>query len=270
MRVFRQFMSLGPLFTLTLGIFACNGSSLGISQMESSEEQFNQRQKERLVAYMPIKTMFPDDRLRALAEAAASGNTRRMDQLIEDGIDVNELGTGNATVLFWAMKNDSLVGFKHLLELGANPNVVFDDGGSVMHWAASLESTEYLRLALENSGNPDLKAGELQETPIFRVVGFAGERDLKFAQLLLDHGADPNAQTIRGNSIAMIAARNNRFDLVYLLLERGASWNVENNDGYTFLGDVAEKRGFYISGSDQEKDLNRVIVWLQLQGATVP
>jgi len=54
------------------------------------------------------------------------------------------------------------MGFKALLKLGANPNVLFDDGGTVMHWAARMDSTEFLQAALEHGGDPNLRGGRLK------------------------------------------------------------------------------------------------------------
>lgn len=43
-----------------------------------------------------------------------------------------------------------------MLELGADPNVVFDDGGPVMYWAVHHENDEILELVLRYGGNVNL------------------------------------------------------------------------------------------------------------------
>jgi ankyrin repeat protein len=67
--------------------------------------------------------------------------------------------------------------------------------------------------------------------------------------LLLDHGADPNAQAERHTLYSLEtplyrALDHGRIDIVRLFLEHGASVEVKNGAGKTPL-DVAEQKGHY-------------------------
>lgn len=151
----------------------CNASNedLGINHMESSEKTFNEQQSKAVLAYMSLEDMFPDQQVRELAAAAGNGKIKHLEQLVSQGVSVNSRGLQNATPLFWAMKSDNAKGFQKLLELGADPNVVFGDGGTVMHWAARNENPEFLNLALQHGGNTELAAGQFMQTPIFETIG---------------------------------------------------------------------------------------------------
>ena len=169
---------------------------LSLSSLASSPEQraFNKRQRKELVIYMSLDALFPDSQVRSLAKAAGEGRVSQIDELVSRGINVNSRGTKNATPLFWAMRNDSIEGFKRLLELGADPNVIFDGGVNVLHLAIGLENSNYLRLALEHGGNPNLVAGALEFTPLVK----ASNSTVEVVAMLLKHGADPDMQSSRG------------------------------------------------------------------------
>ena len=264
MKKLQYFLLIGAV----LFAIGCRTNDIDFTGMNARERTFNERQSKELVAYMSLETMFPDTQVRALAKAAGKGRVNQIDDLVNQGVSVNSRGAKNATPLFWAMRNGSVVGFQKLLELGADPNVVFDDGGSVIHWAVQHEDSSFLRLALEHDGNPNLVAGE--KTPLFDTIGFKGDSDILVLKILLTYGADPNMKEARGNTPAMIAAGVGRFDIVYVLLNSNADYNLKNDAGYSLLDRVAAKRNAFIPGSEQEKSLEQVIDWLSRKGVTIP
>jgi len=159
-------------------------------ELDSSERKFNEAQSQRVVVFMSLKTMFPDPRMRALAKAAGQGRVKKVEHLVAEGVDVNSRGTQGVTPLFWAMRDFD--GFKKLLELGADPNVVYGDGNSVMHAAVNQKDLRILKAALQTGGNPNLVGGDsVRETPIF----WAASVGFDVVDLLLEHGADINAGT---------------------------------------------------------------------------
>ena len=241
---------------------------LSLSSLASSPEQraFNKRQRKELVIYMSLDALFPDSQVRSLAKAAGEGRVSQIDELVSRGINVNSRGTKNATPLFWAMRNGSIEGFKRLLELGADPNVIFDDGGTVMHWTIILENSNYLRLALEHGGNPNLVAGALEFTPLIN----ASNSTVEIVAMLLKHGADPDMKSSRGGiPPVMWAAFSNRFDIVYVLLNNGADYSLKNNAGENLLDTIASRRNMFIPGSTREKFLEQVIDWLSDRGVKI-
>lgn len=263
--------------SFTLNVSGCKAGEIDFDAMKSSEEAFNKRQRQELVIQMPLKTMFQDQQVRALAEAAGKGRLKKLEELVDQGVDVNARGKNDATPLYWALRNSNLKGFTRLLELGADPNLLFADG-SVMHWATMHEDVAFLKVALEHGGDPNLRAGQLGETPLFLTVGLEGDNRKEHRQLLLDSGANINIRTvddssympIGGNTPIMKAAGLGRFNIVYELLELGADYKIKNDSGHDLTDRVGQKRGAFISGSQQEKDLQKVIDWLSERGVEIP
>lgn len=66
------------------------------------------------------------------------------------------------------------------------------------------------------------------------LYSFAESGDLPAVRWLLDHGADPN-NTSTGETALFKAVRHNHFEMVKLLIERGAEANVQDVDGWTPL-----------------------------------
>jgi hypothetical protein len=55
------------------------------------------------------------------------------------------------------------------------------------------------------------------------------------AQLLIDHGADVNAKSIRGSSALSVAAQKGHLSCVKLLVQNGADVHCQSDDGWTPL-----------------------------------
>lgn len=264
-------------FSFTLGLTDCIAGEIDSAAMKSSEESFKRRQGQELIIHMPLKTMFPNPQDRALAEAAGKGRLTKLEELVKQGVDVNARGTNGATPLFWALRRSNLKGFTRLLELGADPNLVFADG-SVMHWATMHKNVAFLKVALDHGGDPNLRAGQFGEAPLFLTVGFEGDKRKKHRQLLLDSGANINIRTvdnssyrpIGGDTPIMKAARLGQFHIVYELLELGADYKIKNDSGHDLTDSVGQRRGAFISGSQQEKGLQKVIEWLSERGVEAP
>lgn len=229
-----------------------------MGKMKSSQKTASKRKTQTLVAYMSLKTMFSDKKVRALAKAAGKGKVKKIEELVAQGVDVNSRGTSNATPLFWAMRN--ITGFQKLLELGADPNVVYDDGGSVIHWAVIHKDESFLKAALQHGGNPNLVAGKFNETPLYEAASPEGKSK---AGLLLDAGADINARGgLSGETPIMVAAGLGQFDLVYELLERGADYTIKDNTGEDLLDVIASRKKTMDPNNELYRWMEKVIEWL--------
>jgi len=231
--------------------------------MKNAENEFNKRQSVELVAFMSLENMFIDLQVRELAKAASEGDVRKIDDLVNKGVDVNALGVSNATPLYWSMKN--IVGFKKLLSLNADPNVIFDDGGSVMHWAAKNENPSYLNNALMNGGDPNLAAGQFKQSPIFETISIFGEIGNSYKlELLLNAGADINFKTSKGDTPVLVAASLGRFDIVYELLKQGADFKSRNSNGRDLAYYLRIKRKALDKKHELFMWLEKVTDWLDM------
>lgn len=263
---------------VVVSCFALECHSIERNQnMDSENKQFVLKVDNELVISMPLNKMFLDPDVRKLAQYAGEGNLTKLDELVKQGVNVNSSGNQGATPLFWALRNENFSGFKRLLELGADPNIVFADS-SIMHWAARHKDIRFLQLALKFKGNPDLYAGNPKKTPIFNTISVEGGDNLPALELLLKSGADINAPTgsekifgisMGGVTPVLAAADIIRFDIVYSLLEAGADYAVVDDTKRNLVSRIKSVQHRLQEGSKQEIFLKKVVKWLNDKGVEV-
>ena len=122
---------------------------------------------------------------------------------------------------------------KEVLKKGVNVNG-FDENGftpifcAICRW--SLDSISKVRVLLEAGANPNLGDDDGDETPLMRA------RNDEICSLLIDAGADINAQRSNGVTALMIAAQQTgNLEKVKLLIKAGADINARDNTGNTVL-----------------------------------
>ena len=133
--------------------------------------------------------------------------------LLEHGADVNARDNVHHTPLLLAIKHSSSKIARFLLEHGADPHLVYEEGKTLLHLLQDLQ------LGLPGSGWGS----------IWR------EDHLVFAQLLLEHGADVNARDNFHNTPLLLAVRDESSDIAGLLLDHGADPHLVYEDGKTLL-----------------------------------
>ncbi|MEO0425066.1 MAG: ankyrin repeat domain-containing protein [Pseudomonadota bacterium] len=261
--------------TLVMVVFAsdCHAQDVDIPRMESLEEELRLRQRNTLLARMRIEQMFADERVQALARAAARGKKRVVARLVAEGVDVNSEGAQGVVPLFCALRGSSLSGFEQLLALGADPDRRFGQS-SLIHWAARHRDSRFLELLLEYGADPNLSAGHPPEPPLFKTIGVPGEGNRSSMLLLINAGADIDAVSgpfaidgvpAGGQTPVMAAAEVMRFDTVYELLMLGAKFDQKDDFGNSLGDRVVHFQGFP-SGSKQAKYWQDVVTWLKEHG----
>lgn len=188
-----------------------------------------------------IEHIFFGQEERLLARAAEDNDARALANLIREGVPADSKGIFQITPLFIALRSGSLSTFVELLALGASPNQCMDTGFSVMNMAAQFNDPRFLKYLLEYGGNPNLAAGEVfLLPPLFAALDPLGEPgDLKKIEYLIEAGAQVDFFSVNGFTPITSAAQVGRFDIVSLLLDRGASVNDVDPTGKT-LSDYLE------------------------------
>lgn len=236
-------------------LFVAGCSSAG--QLSDTEKRYEHNVSKKVLIHMDIKTMFPSEDLRKLAEAAGKGKTSVIDKLINEGVDVNARGTENATALFWSMRNER--GFNYLLAKGADPNVVFGDGGSVMHWAARKQNCSMLASALKHGGNPNLSAGLFGGSPAFATITVGKENGIpECLKMLLSNNADLEFRDERGKTLLLFSAGLARFDIALFLLDKGADPTVADIDGKNMISILNSYKNAFNPGSTTEANWTKL------------
>ena len=228
-----------------------------VSELEKTQER-------AYAAWRSVETSFADPAARALAEAARRGRARAVDRLVAAGADVNAAGVGNINALYRA---GSLRVFRRLLELGADPNVLYDTGTTKMHFVAQYgDPPLYLKAALAHGGDPNVRDAwgdtPLSASPLRLWPGAV-------AALLDAPGVDIEVPNRHGTTVAMKVA-GVRDDILLALLKRGADYEVRNAAGYSVLDRLAFQRPLMFPGTTAARACDKVIAWLAARGVELP
>lgn len=174
-----------------------------------------------------IGQTFKDDKVAALTKAAVAGDERRVALLASQGVNVNTVAENGATPLVWALNERNHRGVEALLKAGADPNLLSEQTGmSPMNFVPMGDDVELLRLLLKYGGNPNHPGqGMISERPLSLA---AAEGRIDNVNLLLDSGADINADDEFNDSAANHSTASGEFQVTALLLERGYTFNLPN------------------------------------------
>ena len=161
--------------------------------------------------------------------------------LLKYGADMNSQDNRNQTPLHVAMRKESFALARILIEHGANAQAEDDYGTTPLHILSASRihdnhALDLVRLLLGRGAEVNRLVKDKQ-TPLHLAMR---SNWFKLAQILLDHGADANAEDIYGwTPLLLLSATQIRddkaLDLVRLLLEHGAELDKRNNDGQTPL-----------------------------------
>ena len=167
------------------------------------------------------RNVFKDPKVAALAGAGCDGNTKKMETLVKEGVDVNATGTKHGTVLMWVLFCKNVVGFTKLLELGANPNYSPGSIDPVTWVAAGANEPKWLRIVLAHGGDPNIMAsGDRSALIVAEEYGRTENM-----HMLINSGADVNAK-IGGFTIANYLVSDHKYDMLIYVLNHGYRHNL--------------------------------------------
>ena len=189
----------------------------------------------------------------ALHRAAQVGRTETMEELIAQGADLNSKVYHHyfkeTTALTLAMNCQRIEAVRVLLNHGADLNTYDPKNPTFpLHIAASM-NTRLTRLLLDHGATvhfpgispqfPEMWPGSLHFV-VFYAHEFPGA--LERVNLLLDRGANINAQSSAGNTALHMAILGGHQDLVHILLQKGANVTVKNQRSKSAV-QLARERG---------------------------
>ncbi len=157
-------------------------------------------------------------RIDDLCDAILMGELDRFNELIDQGIDVNQLDEeGNPPILFAAALGDRAM-LKKLLDAGADPNV-------------------RAREECEEAGEMAPGDGDGATTLIKKARAINSKQDLEILRMLADAGALVNAEDSAGRTALYHAIESGMGDpgAVEVLLSLGADPNIRDKNGVSPL-----------------------------------
>ncbi len=166
-----------------------------------------------------------------LVDAAKNNDRDALQELLNEGADVNAQTADGSTALLWASYRDDLESAEILIRAGADVNIANDLGATPI-WAASRNGSAAMANELLGAGaDPDAPL-LLGETPL---VTASRSGNSEVVRMLLEKGADINVRGARGQTPLMFAAGQRHPDVVKMLLEYGADVHAKSDAWNQFM-----------------------------------
>ncbi|KAI8546076.1 hypothetical protein RHMOL_Rhmol07G0088100 [Rhododendron molle] len=158
----------------------------------------------------------------ALHFAAREGQTEVCKYLVEElKLNVDTKDEDGETPLLHAARQGHITTVKYLIECGANANIPSELGATALHHAAGTGDIELMRFLL--SKGVDIDSQSDAGTPLIWAAGHAQQDALK---VLLEHHADPNAETEDGITPLLSSVAAGSLACLELLIQAGAKVNI--------------------------------------------
>ncbi|XP_036120372.1 transient receptor potential cation channel subfamily A member 1 [Molossus molossus] len=176
-------------------------------------------------------------------QAAFSGAKNCMEIILKFGEEhgysrqshVNFVNNGKASPLHMAVQSGDLDMIKMCLDNGAQVDLMENGKCTALHFAATQGATEIVKLMISSyTGTGDIvnAVDGNQETLLHRASLFDHH---ELAEYLISVGADINRTDSEGRSPLLLATVSASWNIVNLLLSKGAHVDIKDNLGRNFL-----------------------------------
>ncbi|KAL4162962.1 hypothetical protein KRP22_015239 [Phytophthora ramorum] len=204
-----------------------------------------------------------------LREAAKMGYIATVNELVQNGTDINARDNDGLTPLIWAARCGLDV-VRCLVEQGADKEAKANNGDTALIWAAWLGHQSVVRYLVEQGA--DIEAKNNEGNTVLAMTAYVGQ--LNVVRYLVKQGADKEAKNNYGNTVLIGAPSSDNLDVVRHLVEQGADINAKNNVGKTALIGAASRGNLEmvrylaeqgVDGSCLDTDGSTVLILLLLR-----
>lgn len=162
-----------------------------VEQLLSSEEKEIFQQNE-----VPNLKKISNAKWNPLHTFALAGQIRYMDDLIENGVDIDTIDKDGLTALHHAIVGKKEAVISHLLRKGANPQLRDMDGATPLHYAVQVGAIQTVKLLIKYK--VDLNVADNEGwTPLHVAVQ---SRNRNIIKILLINGADKSRRNKDGRT----------------------------------------------------------------------
>jgi ankyrin repeat protein len=190
--------------------------------------------------------------------AACNGELTEVQNLVEQGADVNKENSDGSSSLFIAVQQGFLEVVQYLVQQGAEKDKATIFGCTAVYLAAQQGHLEVVQYLAQQGVDKD-KARDNGST----ALNVAAEKGhLAVVQYLVQQGADKENANIDGVTPLYIAARNGHLDVLQYLVQQGADKNKARDNGITPVYVAAQKGNLAVvqylvqQGADKNKPTN--------------
>ena len=185
-------------------------------------------------------TEHAEKRYESLFEAAKAGDLAEVKRLIAEGADVNVKDEDGETALYKATGYNHKDIAKLLIEEGADVNVKDEDGRTALFTAAVWDQRDIAKLLIDAGANVNATENRESGAPLHYAVLHNNNKEV--VSLLISKGADVNLtdkykQTplhfVVDSPLEKLPVLD--LDIIKLLVDNGAKFDVKDSDGYTAL-----------------------------------
>jgi ankyrin repeat protein len=160
----------------------------------------------------------------ALLRAAATGNVRVVERLINKGADFNTRNSQGETALLLACEHGYASTALRLLDAGADVNGCDLRGNSPLHFASRRGDNELALMILNKGGDPNL-VDKNGATPLHRAVEHG---NVATVRCLLEHGANCFIRNSLEELPARIARKKHQLEAMRVLHSHAQELNQES------------------------------------------
>ncbi len=121
---------------------------------------------------------------------------------------------------------------KVLLKLEFGTDINIEDDYDLLYYLCFYNRKELIKDLIQKGFDINIKDYNNENTVL---IWASWKNNIKIVTLLLEFGADPNIQDIRGHTALIVATKRRSYEIVKLLLENNTYHNIKNRAGDTAL-----------------------------------